>query len=230
MESQVSKQSVTKFILTSVKPFRWWVFGQIMVSVIWAIDLSLSPYLLKMMVDRMAVTPLAQAYDVLFMPASLYITMLLVVVLMFRFYDYAWLHINPPMKRHIGSVLMDRMLQHAHHIFQDNFSGALGSKIKDVMSGIPDLLKTVVDHFFSHGLALLIAMAAVFTISPKFSVALCIWAIIFIGVPIIFLNKARLLSDDAAEVRTTVVGRMVDVLSNMLNVRLFPLVKKRQTN
>jgi ATP-binding cassette subfamily B protein len=221
MEIQVPAQSVTKFILNSMKPFRWWVLGQVLVSVVWAIDLSLSPYLIKMMVDRMASTSFEQAYDALFLPASLYFSMLLVIVVMFRFYDYAWLHINPFMKRHIGSLLMDRMLQHAQHLFQDNFSGSLGNKIKDVMSGIPDLLKTIIDHFFSHGIALLIAMGAVSTISPKFATALCIWAIIFIGAPILVLNKARQLSDDAAEVRSTVVGTMVDILSNMLSVRLF---------
>lgn len=213
--------SVTRFILDTLKPFRWWVFGQVIVSMIWAIDLSLSPYLLKMMVDRMSTAPLNEAYDALLLPASLYFSMLLVVVLAFRFYDYAWLNINPPMKRHVGSMLMDRMMQHAHHLFQDNLSGTLGNKIKDVMSGIPDLLKILVDHFFSHSLALLIAMAAVSTISSEFAIALFIWAIIFIATPSIALRTARQLSDDAAEVRSTVVGTMVDIISNMLSVRLF---------
>jgi ATP-binding cassette subfamily B protein len=217
----VASASVTKFIFSSIKPFRWWVLGQILVSIIWAIDLSLSPYLLKMMIERITEYSGPDAYNVLFGPAIFYFTMLLVTVVMYRFYDYAWLRINPPMKRHIGSVLMDRMMQHAHHLFQDNFAGNLGNKIKDVMSGIPDLLKTIIDHFFSHGLALIIAMGAVSTIDSKFSMALCIWAVIFIAGPIFMLNKARQVSADAAEVRSTVVGTMVDILVNMISVRLF---------
>jgi ATP-binding cassette, subfamily B, bacterial len=217
----VHPHSVTKFIFSVIKPFRWWVCGQVLVSVIWAVDLSIRPYLLKMMVDLVASTPLSQAYDALFVPAFLYFTMLLVVVLMFRFYDYAWLNINPPMKKHIGSVLMDRMMQHSHHLFQDNFSGSLANKIKDVMSGIPDLLKMLIDHFFSHSLALLIAIGAVSTISAKYALALLIWAILFIATPSIALNRARQLSDDSAEVRSKVVGTMVDILGNMLSVRLF---------
>lgn len=213
--------SVTRFILSCMKPFKWWVFGQFIVSIIWAIDLTLSPYLLKIMVDSMAEAPLAEAYQALFTPALLYFGMLVVIVLIFRFYDYAWLNINPPMKRHIGSILMDRMMQHAYHLFQENFSGSLGNKIKDVMSGIPDLIKILIDHFFAHTVAMLIAVCAVFTISPKFAVALFVWSIIFMAIPIIFSTHARQVSDDAAEVRSTVVGTIVDILSNMLSVRLF---------
>jgi ATP-binding cassette subfamily B protein len=204
-----------------MQPFRWWVFGQFMVSTIWAIDLTLSPYLLKIMVDQIAEIPAADAYQALITPAMLYFGMLVVIVLIFRFYDYAWLNINPPMKRHIGSILMDRMMQHAHHLFQENFSGSLGNKIKDVMSGIPDLIKILIDHFFAHALAMAIAVGVVFTIDPKFAFALFIWSLVFMAIPILFSPRARQFSDDAAEVRSTVVGTIVDILSNMLSVRLF---------
>jgi ATP-binding cassette subfamily B protein len=213
--------SVTKFILSSIKPFRWWVAGQVLVAVIWAIDLSLSPYLLKIMIDRMPGLPLSEAYDALLPPALFYFLMSVLVFVTFRFYDFVWLHINPPLKRHIGFILMDRMMKHAHHLYQDNFSGNLGNKIKDVMSSVPDLLKTTVDRFFSHGLAFIIAMGAVWTVNIKFSMALCTWVAIFIGGSIFLSKTARHLSDEAAEARSTVVGTIVDILSNMISVRLF---------
>lgn len=213
--------SMTKFILSSIKPFRWWVVGQIFVAIVWAINLSLSPYLLKIMIDRMPGLPISEAYDALLGPALLYLSMEVLIFLVFRFYDFVWLHINPPLKRHIGFVLMERMMQHAHHLFQDNFSGNLGNKIKDVMSGIPDLLKTAIDRFISHGLALLIAMGAVWTVNIKFSIALCVWVMVFIGGSIFLSKTARQVSAEAAEVRSNVVGTIVDILGNMISVRLF---------
>jgi ATP-binding cassette subfamily B protein len=217
----VASTSIIKFILSSIKPFRWWVGAQVLVAIIWAIDLSLSPYLLKVMIDRMPGLLVTEAYNALLGPALLYLFMSLLIFVVFRFYDFLWLHINPFLKRHIGFVLMERMMQHAHHLFQDNFSGSLGNKIKDVMSGVPDLLKIVIDRFFSHGLAFLLAVGAVWTVNIRFAIALCIWVSIFITASLILSKKARHFSGVAAEVRSTVVGTIVDILSNMLSVRLF---------
>lgn len=217
----MASTSVIKFTLSSIKPFRWWVVGQVFVAIVWAIDLSLSPYLLKVMIDRMPGLLLSDAYEALLGPALLYFFMSLLIFVVFRFYDFLWLHINPFLKRHIGYVLMERMTQHAHHLFQDNFSGSLGNKIKDVMSGVPDLLKIAIDRFFSHGLALLIAIGAVWTVNIRFSIALCVWVSIFIIASLFLSRKARHYSGEAAEVRSTVVGTIVDILSNMLSVRLF---------
>lgn len=225
----MASTSVVKFIFSSIKPFRWWVMGQILVAIIWAIDLSLSPYLLKVMIDRMPGLLVSDAYDALLGPALLYFFMSLLIFVVFRFYDFLWLHINPFLKRHIGFVLMERMMQHAHHLFQDNFSGSLGNKIKDVMSGVPDLLKITIDRFFSHGLAFLIAVGAVWTVNIRFSIALCIWVSIFIAASLLLSRKARHFSGVAAEVRSTVVGTIVDILSNMLSVRLFTARKGEKT-
>ena len=80
--------SVTKFILNSIKPFRWWVAGQVLVAIIWAFELSLSPYLLKIMVDRMPGLPLDEAYSALLIPAILYMVLALVNSVSNRFYDF----------------------------------------------------------------------------------------------------------------------------------------------
>ncbi len=222
--------SVSKFIFHSIKPFRWWVLGQVLVAVIWAVDLSLRPYLLKVMIDRIAETSLSEAYDAIFNPALFYFSMSVVIFITFRFYDFVWLHINPLLKRYVGLILMERMMRHAHHLYQENFSGSLGNKIKDAMSGIPDLVKTIIDGFFSHGLAFFIAMGAVWTVDIKFSIALCVWVTVFIGGSIFLSKTARQVSDEAASVRSTVVGALVDILSNMISVRLFTARKKERNH
>lgn len=216
--------SPLKFILETLKPFRWWIAGQFIVAFVWAIDLSFSPYLLKIMIDRMDpmhILEPGELFQPILGPALLYIFLSVLIFIIFRFYDYIWLHINPYLKRHIGSVLMDRMMLHAHHLFQDNFSGNLGNKIKDVMSGVPDILKILIDRFFSHLVALLVAMAAVWTVDLKFTLALLTWVLVFVLGSIILSKRARILSDEAAEVRSSVVGSIVDIISNMISVRLF---------
>lgn len=185
--------SVRKFTLSVIKPFRWWVVGQIVPVIVWAIHLSLGPYTLKLIIDSLSGLLLSEAYDALLGPGLFYLVIALLFFMANRFSDYVWLHINPFLKRHIGLILMERLMQHAHSLFQDTFSGSLGNKVRDVMSRVPYLLKMVIDRFFGNGLAFLIAAGTVWTVNAKFSMALSLWVVIFIGASLLFSKKAHFL-------------------------------------
>jgi ATP-binding cassette subfamily B protein len=64
-------------------------------------------------------------------------------------------------------------------------------------------------------------MATLAMVHPKFALILGFWCLIFIGVSIIFSKHAKRLSIQAAESSTLMFGHMVDILSNVMNVRLF---------
>ncbi|RYE14642.1 MAG: ABC transporter ATP-binding protein [Rickettsiales bacterium] len=184
-------------------------------------DLSLRPYLLKVIIDKISfITKDSVVQDLIF-PFILYIAMSLLIVIVFRIYDYIWIKLNPGLKRHLGNILMRRMMSHSVDILNNNFAGNLANKIKDVMSGVPDLVKLIVQKFFSSFLAMIIAVATIVTINYKFSLLLFAWITIFTTGTFFFMKNAKNLCNKAAEVRSTVVGQMVDILSNMISVHLF---------
>jgi ATP-binding cassette subfamily B protein len=172
------------------------------------------------MLDGLAKGPF-DVYGALIIPALLYLAFGGVIVLAYRFYDYLWLHIDPPMKRALGLVLMDRLMQQSHGFYQHYFAGALGSTIKDVMSGVPDLLKIIIDKFFATTLALVIATATLWSINSRFALALVVWVLFFVVVSNIMSRTAQRLSAQSARARSMTVGCLVDVISNMMSVRLF---------
>ena len=205
-----------KFLLNILRPFKLLIFGQVTVAIFWAVDLSLRPYLLKLMVDRL---PNVQAADInqqLLPLIVFYLIMSLLLVIMFRFYDFIWLQLNPRLKRHVGDILVKMMMDHSITLFQNQFAGNLANKVKDVMSGIPDLVKLVIQQFFSNFLAVCIAVFAVWTISSTFSFLLLGWVLIFTAGSALFVKKAKLLCEDSAAIRSKVVGYMVDIFSNIL--------------
>lgn len=204
-----------------VKPFRFYIGLYLILGTIWAIDLSLRPYLLKIMLDKIPLLNAQNAIEQLSLPAFFYLFMGLIVTLVFRGLDYTWIQLNPPLKRHVAAQLMERMMHHSQALFQNQFAGNLGNKIKDVASGIPDLIKLIMAQFISHFLALLIAICTVWTVDFKFSLSLCIWVVVFIGGTFIFSKKGKTLSQKAAGERSYVVGSIVDILSNIMNVQLF---------
>lgn len=93
--------------------------------------------------------------------------------------------------------------------------------IRSFWFSIPKILKTLIDRFFSYALGILIAIYTVWNVNIKFSLGLMTWVTFFIFVTLFSSKRAKNLSKKAAESKSNVMGHIVDILSNMTNVRLF---------
>lgn len=224
------KNQSYNFILQCIKPFKYWIIGQLCVGIIWAIDISLRPYLLKVLLNRMSCVNPEHAYTTLLGPAALYITASACMVVVFRMYDFITLHLNPPLKKHIGLQLMKQMMNHSHHYYQDQFAGNLGNKIKDVVKGIPDLLKACINDYFAHGLSFVIAIATLWSVNAQFATLFTLWLLIFIAGSQKLAIKAKKLRYESAEMSSIVVGSIIDILTNIMNVRIFANQKEEDKN
>lgn len=217
----MKKKSIYSFTIACIKPYKWLIVGQFLISIIYAADVSLRPYIIKHMLDIIATINHQEAIESLMMPALAYIGLTILMVVSFRLFDYIWLNLNPNLKTAVGRELMNRMMDHSHRLYQNHFSGSLGTKIKDVMSGIPDLIKIGINQFFAHILAIVIATFTMWQTSPRFAIALLVWLAIFVWGNLRFAKTAKRLSHDAADIRSKFVGHIVDTLSNIMNVRFF---------
>ncbi|MCS5712359.1 ATP-binding cassette domain-containing protein [Candidatus Berkiella aquae] len=204
-----------------VRPFKWLISGQIFVAIVWAIDISLRPYLIKVILNTIADSPHEKVVENLWVPAGFYLFVSITVVIVFRYYDWVALKLFPGIKKMICMILMDRMMDHSHQTYQNQFAGGLSNKISDVMNGVSNIVRLFIDKFFSQTLALFIAVYTVWTVDIKFAFALLIWVILFLALSLGTAPHTRHLSDKAATARTTLMGHIVDIFSNMMSIRLF---------
>ncbi|MFY9589775.1 ABC transporter ATP-binding protein [Rickettsia endosymbiont of Halotydeus destructor] len=217
----MKNSNIINFIYEVCKPFKWLILGQFTVAIVWAIDMSLRPYILKLMLDKI---PLLNADNVASELSGLmvfYLSMSLGVSIIWRFIDYTRIKLKSPLKRHITDTLMNKMMQHSQTLFQNHFAGSLANKVKDVMNNIPDLIDIVILQFFGNFIAVVISIFTVWTINYKFSLLLGIWVVIFTLSAIYFSKRARELSKKSSETHSKVVGYVVDILSNIVSVHLF---------
>lgn len=218
------KQKNTKnflFIINIIRPFKWYITGQCLVATIWAIDMSLRPYLVKIILNKIYTILPSQAFDVLMPYAIFYVFILIFTVFIFRFYELILLHLHSNLKRHIGIILVNRVINHSQNFYQNNYSGSIANKINDITNSIPNTLNIIVDQVLSHILALLIAIYTVWLIDLKFAISLVIWIIIFLTVSIKLSKKSKVLINNAAEAYSTVIGNIVDILANIISVCVF---------
>ncbi len=213
--------SIYSFSKKVLRPFHWHMVAFLIVGLVWAIDLSFRPYLIKIILDRLEKYPAIEAFQHLSVPAYVYVGMSLLIVINFRCYDIIRLKFIIPLKKHITQQMVDHMMGHSHDYYQNNFAGSLSNKINDVVQGITQMISIISEQFFSNSLALLVAIFTLWQVDIKFALAMMVWIFIFLTVSITVGKKSSLLSDTASEIRSTLTGQVVDILTNMMSIRTF---------
>lgn len=217
--------SISSFVLECLKPFKLGIIILLITGILWAIELSVTPYITKIIIDKLSYITGENIIKELLKPVLFYFLLLIFIISMFRFNDFIWIKITYPLKRHVGEVVMKKMMEHSLTLFQNHFAGALSNRVREVMAAIPDILKLGINQFFNHSIALVIAVLMLSTINYRFSILLAGWLIIFIIVTVFCSKRAKKLCETVASVRTGVVGQIVDILSNLVSIHLFAAKK-----
>lgn len=221
-----STGEIARFILRQLKPFPVPILTMFMVAVLWAIDLSLRPYVLKIIIDRVSSVPHNIILDAVALPALVYFLMMIIYPSFFRFYGYfVEIKMIPNLRRNIANASFGALIKKNYAFYQNNFSGSLTNKVNDLTASVPEIVQIVLDRYFSHALALAIAIFTLWQVSVLIAGVMLVWSILFVGGSFLFAEKLSTLSDKWSECGSTITGKMVDALSNILSIRLFARAK-----
>jgi ATP-binding cassette subfamily B protein len=141
MEKNKNLPSYALFFLQVFKPYLWFITCAVFLSSIWAVDLSLRPYLIKMMVNHVSSMSGPIKLEFLGLIAFFYICMSFIVESTHRLNDWIWMRLHPNLRKSITLLLVEGMMEHSHHFYQGVFAGSLTTKINDVAANIPQLLR-----------------------------------------------------------------------------------------
>jgi ATP-binding cassette, subfamily B, bacterial len=229
--SSLPPRHVWSYIITHLKPFRSAIFVMFWVACFWAVDLSLRPYLLKIILNLLTTGAANSVFEDLTIPVAIYLSMYFVMTSSFRLYGYfVELKMIPRLRQRIADHALNLLLDKSHTYYQNNFSGSLTNKVNDLTRSVPDIIQIVIDRFFSHLLALFVAIGALWMVDVRFAVFMLIWAGVFTSVATIISKRLTTLSDDWSERGSHITGRITDVLSNILSVRLFTAKEQEKQN
>ncbi|MBS0186302.1 MAG: ABC transporter ATP-binding protein [Proteobacteria bacterium] len=229
MASSIKFKQVFLYIFMVIRPFPISLFIMILTSFIWAIDLSLRPYILKEILNRLAENKNQNIFDSLSLLVLLYLDVYLVMTTSFRLYGYfVEIKMIPNLRARIANTTLELLLEKSHTYYQNNYAGSLANKFTNLIDDIPELLQSITDRFLGMFLAVLIAIFTLGSVNIKFGFFMLIWFGIFMGGALFFSKHFIRLSDDFSNYFSFITGKVVDVLSNILSVRLFA-TKKQET-
>ena len=217
----MQSQGALAFIRQVTKPFRVYVVGMIIIAVTWAFILNIQAYIVKLILNTAMNNNETNVQHKLFSFMGLYLLSDFVYLSIFRWYDWIVIQFRPHIKKHIALVLMDKMMDHSHSFYQQQFAGDLTTRISDIAVSVPDILRIVIDRLLACSLMLLFVLYNISYIHMKFTIALGLWVIIFLGISVVLVFRYQNLAYDVADARAKAVGCIVDILTNMASVRLF---------
>jgi ATP-binding cassette subfamily B protein len=220
--SNIKAGQVWSYIVNTTKPFPIGIFVMFWTALAWSADLSIRPYLLKVILNRLPEGTQEDVFTNLAIPIVLYLVMYLILTTTFRLYNYfIEVKMIPEMRQKIANDALELLVDKSHNYYQNAFSGNLANKVNDLTRSVPDLIQLVLDRFFSHALALLIAIITLWQVNMFFAFATLGWAGSVIIWAAFFSKRLTMQASYWSEYGSIITGKVVDVLSNILSVRLF---------
>ncbi|MDF1646519.1 MAG: ABC transporter ATP-binding protein [Legionellaceae bacterium] len=220
--------TIGTFVWRYLRSEKRYLAGFLLVALVWAAEMSFSPYLLKVIIDTVVAQShdLEQLFHVIIMPIVLYASMSLLLNLNFRFYNYINLKLIPKLNAIIHQDVFAYVLKHSYAFFQDHFVGSLTRKIVDLVVNTEMFISIPNEWFISRGLAALVASLTLFqVVHPIFGIILLTWGVLFVGLSYFFSKHAEVLSKKNAEAFSKLDGATSDAFSNVLSVKLFDNIK-----
>lgn len=220
--TSTSLRKLISFIWKFIRIQPWSFFFIFFLSLIWAIDSTVWPYILRLIIDTLTQYEANResawaALKWLFVAA---IFLWVFIEFCFRTRDFLRAKAFPKLEADIRMTMFDHIQHHSTKYFNEHFAGSLSNKIGDMTNEVSSMLQNLMVFIPALASSILILFFFAF-VSPLFAVILAVWIVIHFGICIFFTSKCVKYSNEHGEARSTLAGKIVDSFTNNFAVNLF---------
>jgi ATP-binding cassette subfamily B protein len=127
----------------------------------------------------------------------------------------------PKVQAGIRMAMFNHVQHHSPQYFTERFSGSLANKITDMTGQVESILHQLFWPIVSSIAISILGAIFLWFVHPAISGILCLWIVIHLGICLAFSRACDRYEHRHAESRSTLVGKMVDSLTNYFAVNLF---------
>lgn len=186
------------------------------VVVLWSVDVSVRPYLLKLTLDRFHPFSLQ-----LLLPMGLYVLWEFVSMMSFRLSDYfIYILTFPKLRQRIAQEILNQVFSQPG--FGEKYSpGHLANQFGDLIKNIPKIVSFLFEKFLKRALELVFAGLTLWHVHFVFSLVMCFWIVaFFLSYRFFFTSFVVNRAQSVLKAQSSLIGDLVDILSNFFLVRL----------
>lgn len=192
-------------------------------GIIWSLNEMFFPYFIKWMINDIAnyEGPRQLIYHVLLKPILVFSGLWLMMETAMRTQGMVLIYLFPKFRANIRENVLAYIKQHSHQYFTENFAGSIAKKLSELPTSSQMITEILFFNFIPILLAFVIAFILMVSTKPLFALLLAIWFVLHMGFTVLFMRSNNELWAKHSDAVSTLSGKIVDILTNMLTVRLF---------
>lgn len=189
----------------------------------WSLDQTVFPLLFGKIIDGFTnyVGLRAEAWPVLSAPILAAMGLWVGIEISFRLGGILMANVFPKLEKQIRMYMFSHMQDQSQAYFSTHFAGNISTKISDMVDNMNHVLNLIITLFLPMFLAVIISTVIFYQLSPFFAMVLIGWALIHMGIGIMYASRCTYYSTIHSETRSQLNGRIVDSLTNYFAVKIF---------
>lgn len=211
------------FIWHFVKSQRWVFFFVFALSLVWALDATLWPYLLGFIIDILSEYDLIRdsAWQALKWPVLSGACLWIFVESSFRCKGFLQAKAFPQIEADVRMAMFDHIQRHSPKYFNSHFAGSLSNKINDMTIQITLILQNMLTLFLPALATCALTIFFFAQVNSLFAIIAVCWIVTHISICLAFTRRCARFSYIHGETRSALAGKIVDSLTNNFAVNLF---------
>ncbi len=194
-------------------------------------DTLLKPLIFTSIIDVMSS---GLPKDIILTQATYYFFITCVAVVMqnvgFRTGDFATTRFESKVMKHLYDFTFIRLMQHSYNFFSSNFSGSIIAKAKRLTRSFETFIDILSFQIWFSFFNLIGIFVILLYKVPVLAYTLLGWTIIYVFITLLFIRKKINYDEAEAAADSLVTAHFSDVISNILNVKIFSSDKKEEYN
>lgn len=189
----------------------------------WAGDRLLWPYFTKYIIDALSAYQVSDP-DIFAKLAHIIVIGVVIWCFLAGCFRSSWFlgaKAYPKMEAQIRLWMFDYVQKHSHTYFANQFAGNLSNKINDMARSSTMIMRYFIHMIIPACLSFLLAFVLFMLKFPIFAALFAVWIAIEFVIIFSLAKKCNEYAWDHSEERSKLTGKVVDSLSNHMNVRLF---------
>lgn len=220
---QIRYQKLTRFFLHFILNHKYKFISLFLTSTLYAVSTSLSPYLIKVIVDNIVQfkgNP-QDIYSVVLIPAVLYILLRVLLSVFMRIENIIQIYTIPTIKSEMREEMFRHTIKHSYSFFSNNLSGSISNQILNMANSFERIYTAIHDGLFPCIMSFAISATIMYKTVPSFAIFFIIWFILSLVVTSYLSTRSIFLSDQRAGAESAISGNIVDVFRNIATVLTF---------
>ena len=194
------------------------IIGFILVAVIWSIEISLSPFVLKKIYENIHTHNKWMLINYM----AFYVGITLVMNINFRLYNYLNYTLYARLKNTIRYDMLAYLLNHSCSYIESQQPGKLNKQLQDMSNYIEDLIQIPLIVFIPRISALIVAMTSIgLVVGKSYALLLAVWSVIFVSLSYQRALYAHKYSSKVAKNHANLNGFVTECIYHALPIKIF---------